>query len=206
MPKRNTKVHAGYPREFIFSCREDVDAYLGGDRIECLLCGNQYQILEPHLISFHKIDGDDYREKFGLPYKRGLTSGKYTARRSELAREMFEENRERQLAFLASAKAVQAVNGNPQRGKPKFWKRERTEYTGEIFEEFIKRVIGGRTITDVQTDPDMPTIQHVYWYMKRDKKFSDKYRALIPLFARPGLSHADRVKQGLVGKEYGNAP
>ncbi|MBX5143271.1 hypothetical protein HJB79_31685 [Rhizobium lentis] len=192
MPKARKTVHPGFPKEFIFESREAVDEYLNGDRITCLICGNDFRSLEPHLSRSHDMSADDYREKYGLPFRRGLCCADFSERRSELAKQFFDENRDRQLAYLEQAKAVQAVNGNPQRKKPKFWKNERTHYERQHYEEFVKRVIAGRAVSDVSNDEDVPTAQHVYWYMKRDKDFADRYKGLIPLFAPVGSRVKDR--------------
>jgi hypothetical protein len=191
MPYAKRTILPGYPKSFVFECREDVEAYFAGDRITCLLCGLSFKGLDPHIQGVHQTSADEYREKYGLPYKRGLTSDATRDRRSEHSKEMFEQNREARLADLAKAKAVQAEFGNPQRNKPKFWKNERTKYGISDYEEFIRRVVEGRTVSDVAQDDDMPATPHVYWYMKRDKAFAEKYRAIIPLFAPIGK----RLKQ-----------
>lgn len=191
MPRAKTKVQKGFPREFVFECREELDAYLSGDRITCLLCGNSYQLLETHLRTFHDMTGDEYREKYGIPYKRGLCSARMSAARSEISKELFEANRDRQLGFLEQAKAVQEKNGNPQRKKPKFWKSERTKYTRATFDEFIRRVEIGRSAHKVQQDEDMPALSSVHWYAKRDKDFAEKYNNIMD--GRPGRPRSHEV-------------
>lgn len=192
MPKARKTVQPGFPKEFVFEAREAVDEYLNADRIVCLLCGNDFRSLEPHLSRAHEMSADEYREKYGLPYRRGLCCADFSERKSEQAKQMFGENRERQMAALMAAKAVQAVNGNPQRNKPTFWKNERTQYSREHYEEFVRRVLAGRAVSDVSDDEDVPTSQTVYWYMKRDKDFAKKYKSLMPLFAPVGSRVKDR--------------
>lgn len=69
------KVLSGYPKETPFSTIEDVDSYIGGERIQCLLCGKQYKSLGRHLVTVHSLTAEDYKEKYGIPFGRGLTSG-----------------------------------------------------------------------------------------------------------------------------------
>lgn len=200
MTKARKAVQLGFPKDFVFETREAVDDYLSADRITCLLCGNDFRILDPHLFRSHDMSADEYREKYGLPFRRGLCCAAFSENRSEQAKQMFEENRDRQMTALAAAKAVQAANGNPQRNKPKFWKNERTQYGRQDYEEFVRRVIGGRAVSDVTNDDDMPTSQNVYWYMKRDKEFGEKYRKVIAAFAPVG----SRVKGRLTATEEAN--
>lgn len=192
MPYAKRTILPGYPKSFVFECREDVDVYLSGDRITCLLCGRDFKALEPHLTKVHDFSADEYREKYGLPYRRGLVSEVLSSNISVRAKKLFAENKDRQLAALEKAKAVQAEFGNPQRNKPRFWKNERTKYDISHYEEFIRRVVAGRSIADVSSDPDMPHRVNVLWYMKRNKDFAEKYRAIIPLFAPTGRRKSQR--------------
>lgn len=126
MPYAKRSILTGFPRPPAhFQTRAEVDQYLAGERVQCLLCGHQYRILETHLRGVHQINGDAYREMYGIPYRRGLCGSAYSERRTELGRALWAENTERQAAALASAAAVQARDGNPQRNKPTFWKFRR---------------------------------------------------------------------------------
>ena len=167
MPYANRTPVAGFPRADAFSTREQIDQYFADKRITCLQCGRRFQSLEPHLRQVHQMTPDDYREMYAIPYKRGLCGVEFSAIRSLRSTEMFANNEERQRAALASAKAVQAEFGNQQRHKPEFWKKERTKYTPDDFEEFLRRVSLGRSKNSVSKDDGMPTATHVAWYLKR---------------------------------------
>jgi len=187
MPRAKRTIMPGFPKVFSFETREQIDHYLGGDRITCLLCGRDFKALEAHLKNVHKFTCDEYREKYELPYGRGLCSSELSARISDNSSRLFEQNRDRQLAFLDAAKSIQTELGNPQRHKPKFWKAERTIYEHHHFEEFLRRIISGRAVSDVSQDDDMPTSTHVYLYLKKNKEFGEKYKAIVPLFAPTGV-------------------
>lgn len=60
------------PQTTGFKTAEEVDQYLGGDTIKCLLCGGPFQILGRHLISEHGISGREYKLRFGIPLTRSL--------------------------------------------------------------------------------------------------------------------------------------
>jgi ROS/MUCR transcriptional regulator protein len=63
---------------------EEVDDYLSGNTITCLLCHKRFQRLDHHLRLRHDITADAYRECFGIPRTRSLTSAASRARSSIL--------------------------------------------------------------------------------------------------------------------------
>lgn len=81
-PKRNAERRAarrvvapGFPidaRQFTY---DEVREYFSGDTITCLLCGKSYKrISAGHLHRIHSMSEDEYRLRYGLPWRRGLTS------------------------------------------------------------------------------------------------------------------------------------
>lgn len=169
MPYASRKVSDGYPREMRFQSRAELDAYFSGHRITCLLCGGTYRVLDTHLRKVHSINSDDYRERYGIPYLRGLCGASFTEQRVAHGKRIWSENIERQTDALEKAKSTQLANGgNPQRRKPDFWKQERTKYTAADIAEFFRRVRTGRSKASVARDPDMPTVQHVRWWLLRN--------------------------------------
>jgi hypothetical protein len=194
MPKAKRSILPGFPKNFVFETREQIETYLASERVTCLLCGHNYRILETHLRSVHEITGDDYRSMYGLPFTRGLCGASFSEQRMEHGRRLYEENQERQSAALTAAKAVQAKHGNPQRNKPVYWKRERVQYDRAVYDEFVRRVLSGRAVCDVENDPDMPTTSNVYWYMERDADFERLWQKEVSPVARPGWSLEDRFR------------
>lgn len=53
--------------------KKDVEEYFSGDRIQCLICGKWYKALVSH-ITMHGISVDEYRDRFNIPWGRGLVS------------------------------------------------------------------------------------------------------------------------------------
>ena len=63
-----------------FETKTEIEDYLAGDKVRCLLCGKLFKALPTHLERVHDITADDYRERYGLPWKRGLCgTGRDTA-------------------------------------------------------------------------------------------------------------------------------
>ena len=55
-----------------FTTQGQVEVYLSQPRIQCLMCGELRSSLGAHLAKVHKMTGDDYRARFGIPYGRAL--------------------------------------------------------------------------------------------------------------------------------------
>lgn len=97
-----------------FETMEQVDAYLSGDKIQCLLCGERMQTLHKHLRHKHGVTSDDYRIQFGIPYKRGLQSAKHKALASASktpadTERILRAGRERKAAIAAGAKTPRSI-------------------------------------------------------------------------------------------------
>ncbi len=70
---KKRKTLPGFPKEGKFRTKAEVDAHLSGEKIQCLLCGRWFHIIGgSHLLKIHGITVDDYRSRYGLPWKRGL--------------------------------------------------------------------------------------------------------------------------------------
>ena len=67
------------PNDAPFQTMEQVNDYLSGNTVECLICGKRYQWLHNHIVKMHDTSPDDYRRRFGIPFTRSLTSAKFRA-------------------------------------------------------------------------------------------------------------------------------
>jgi predicted transcriptional regulator len=57
-----------------FQTMQEVEDYLSGPDIMCLICGRRFQRLNRHVQHAHDIRPDEYKFEFGIPYSRGLVS------------------------------------------------------------------------------------------------------------------------------------
>jgi hypothetical protein len=69
----------GYPVPPRVFSEDEIRAYFEGDRIVCLICGRTYRLLGVHLARAHDMTIEDYRERYGLPFSRGLASDAHCA-------------------------------------------------------------------------------------------------------------------------------
>ena len=66
----NFDVIQKYPWLGKFGTKTEIDDYLAGNKVQCLLCGKLFKALPQHLERTHEITADDFREQYGLPWKR----------------------------------------------------------------------------------------------------------------------------------------
>lgn len=57
-----------------FKTLAQIHRYFGGRDITCLLCRKKFRRLASHLAFKHGITASAYKQRFGLPWSRGLTS------------------------------------------------------------------------------------------------------------------------------------
>ena len=75
MRRDNKQSIPGFPWKGKFTNRSEVDRYFSNDEgIQCLLCGRFLGTLQNHLQIVHGVSHAEYRERYGLPWRRGLVS------------------------------------------------------------------------------------------------------------------------------------
>jgi len=75
MPKKNKHSIPGFPWRGQFKTRSEVEEYFSNEEgIQCLLCGQAMETLHNHLQIVHGVSHQEYRERYGLPWRKGLVS------------------------------------------------------------------------------------------------------------------------------------
>lgn len=69
---RALETYEKYPVTDPFTNIEQINEYLGGDFINCLMCGKKLKQLSAHLVKVHDIRADEYRKKYGIPWTYAL--------------------------------------------------------------------------------------------------------------------------------------
>ena len=65
----------GFPWKGKFTTKDEIDQYFSNpDGIQCLLCGRFFENLSVHLRITHGIYHEQYRDRYGLPWRKGLVS------------------------------------------------------------------------------------------------------------------------------------
>jgi hypothetical protein len=83
MNRNDKSVLPGFPWKGQFTTKEKIDQYFSNpDGIQCLLCGRVYGSLNGHLQIVHESSHEEYRDRYGLPWRRGLVSRNVSKRLS----------------------------------------------------------------------------------------------------------------------------
>ena len=75
----------------MFKTNDDVEEYLSGDKVECLICGRRYKLLSAHLKS-HDLSKADYCREFGIPSHFGLCSKSHSDTMAAIANKRMEDD------------------------------------------------------------------------------------------------------------------
>ena len=75
MNRNDKNALPGFPRKGQFTTKDEIDQYFSNpDGIQCLLSGRFFKNLSLHLRIFHGISHEQYRDWYGLPWRKGLVS------------------------------------------------------------------------------------------------------------------------------------
>lgn len=69
--KDQRKIMTGALPNFKFINSEEIDEYLSGDVVECLICGYKGKSLNVH-FKCHDMTAREYKEAFGIPFSRAI--------------------------------------------------------------------------------------------------------------------------------------
>lgn len=167
-----------------FQTKAEIKAYLGEDRLACLLCGQRLTVLPAHLKARHGMSADDYRIRFGIPFSYGLAGRDF--RRKAQAR-MLElracgiitgpEPDEIAAKLRAGRKRPRTAPALRHDDVEKLMRvhGRRAPWSAADFEEFVRRVESGRSVAAVGRDADMPSRQTLFKYLARHPNLKARY-------------------------------
>ncbi len=181
MSKRIARIALpGYPRQGKIETKEEVEVYFSGDKIQCLLCGKWYKQLAVHLSLIHGVRVDEYRERYGLPWSRGLSCRDTKNKRSRLARRLMLEGKITPIDTSRPMKKKHQRHAQPFNRDLKhrcltLLDSIGPKYTREDYEKVIDRMRKQqRCLKDVCGDPDLPGSQAVRSFMKKNPEYGEE--------------------------------
>jgi len=202
------EILAGYPVEPRPFTLAEIREYYSGEHIVCLRCGKLYRRISLHLPMIHGITEDQYREMYGLPWRRGLTSQESHNRYSLAVRRRMEDG----WMPRTSVECLHAARQIKNRRQP--FQREvcyeniavaqgmiahliahgRIGYPDYIFEEFLQRMVTGRTLREVSSDTDMPHESCIYARCKVNNQFAARLKMIGESLPFAVLARAESVR------------
>ena len=181
--KLRIKPLPGFPWRGKFTSVEELGAYFQEHKLTCLLCGRHYDQLGNHISQGHKISMDEYKERYGIPWGYGLAGNdcrkKFSSHIKKLQatgkiRLSPPKSRIKKMIKAQKRPPVEAYRNDSRRkllqlhGKAEAW-------SGEDYEEFLRRIQSGRTPSEVGRDPDMPRYNEFWKRLKADPDFRERY-------------------------------
>ncbi len=167
-----------FPWNGKFMTKTEIDDYLAGNKIQCLLCGKWFKIISSHLKRIHDIDSDEYREKYGLPWKHGLCGKEVSLKLSTAM------NERRKNGFLPDIDAAREKSKHAtKRPDQPFFKKVKIEnlecfnkdnrkYSEKDYQNVLRKMLKEtKGLYETCKDDDMPDIRMVSKYAKRNKEF-----------------------------------
>ncbi len=178
---------SGFPKEGEFQTKEEVDTYFSSEQIQCLMCGRWYgEINFAHLGYIHEMTVDEYKERFGLPWGRGLLGQAAFRKRSEIGKQKFRDGK----VGLDNKKACLASQKIKPRSMQPYVARQRTQQALAVYqretqwqhadyEEVLRRMeTQQRGIVDVCRDPDVPSYPVWHRYSKSHPELAAKLKTI----------------------------
>ena len=186
-------VKDGFPITAKFTSANEINDYLHGEKITCLLCGRVFKQLIGHLYQIHGMTADEYKDMYGLPYRTGLSCEptKVIYRAKGLKQEQLEHLKairtpENRIKLMASASRQRISGLKAISSKDNL---NAIEHKGSPF-----NASHGEVILTYMEDNDCSVRKAI-----RDTNImkSTAFYNLIKLF--PELNAKDRIKHGAKG-------
>lgn len=184
--KHPVPVKRGYPKKMTFKTLQEVNDYLECDRLVCLLCGHDFMALHKHIQLCHEMTADQYKELYGIPWRKGLVAKPLREKQARII------NKQRKDGVLPQSPSKEHIAklvrvAVPHRrpitdaarrhySEHALRQHNRTEKWGrKDFEEYLRRIKSGRTITEAGKDMDMPCREVFGKYCAQNPDFAEKF-------------------------------
>lgn len=96
---------------------EELDLYLSGDKIRCLICGGEYKSLGHHLSRTHSLGAREYKEKFNIPVTRSLCGDDLKERKSAISKGIWKESAKMEGVRKSLKENISRLDGTKHKSK-----------------------------------------------------------------------------------------
>ena len=209
--KRNRlrrKVMPGFPWDGKFTTQQEIYDYFSGDKVQCLLCGKWFTRLPTHLKMIHEFESDEYRERYGLPWKHALCGKELSLKLSntmrrrrasgfrpdiDAARKKSKRATKRQdQPFFKKLRAENIISGNKKRRK----------YSEQDYRNVLTVMLAGNmTLVEACEPEEMPSYSRVYEHARENRIFR---QALDKTYEKLSFSVQARARK-LAENKFGKA-
>jgi predicted transcriptional regulator len=151
-----------------FQTKEQVQAYLSGDAITCLICGVSLQKLPKHLRVSHGVSSDDYRRRFNIPFTRALMCAK------SLARSKAQNSTEAIALFRARTVKWKELRASSEKSAPRPSRRLERPLSGNL--EVVAP--GALTVAPPQALPDPAASTEGFRFLGRESVINLQFQTM----------------------------
>lgn len=81
-----------------------------GEKVQCHICGKWFRCLGMHVNRKHELNGEEYKERFGLNRTQSLSSGSYNSQIRETNKEVLKALVERNKLYLTDKSKEQRIS------------------------------------------------------------------------------------------------
>ena len=151
-----------------FQSITEVEAYLDQPALPCLMCGNPYQSLRPHIARIHNLTAGEYRTLFGIPAKYVLAGNLSPRRKHEVKAPQDKPADQPAVSPYAKTKGR--------------WGRKREGKSGwraEDYEEYLNRIAKGRSIEEISKDKDLMSPGYFRRWCRTHPDFAKRFAAIV---------------------------
>jgi|GEM_PF-2171876 len=207
-PRSRTPLR-GYPKSFKFENRDQLEEYLSGDRITCLLCGRSFKALASHIKLIHGVGEAEYKDRFGIPWRTGLQSAATTKKKVAAGKRKMElpGERERMERIRKESQAKRIEASKTQRAKAAFLVDEYTDRAigvhgkTELFDKraFLTALEAGMTMREAAKHVGY-SLSAIHEHKRRDPAFSEMVSQTLET-----QSFADQARGQALGERFERA-
>ncbi len=190
--KKARRILPGYPKTHKFTKKKEVDDYLSGEKVVCLLCGKSYKALVSHL-SVHNITVEEYRERYGISQTKGLVGYLTSETISRNSKRAFDEGKY-QLDYCKT----KAANSPRRYSKPQSSSPQK--YTDDDYWEVLRLGMeAAKHPREVSRENKgkLPSIAQVARYKLKFKNYEEKYYEVME-----SLSFAKQISHQYISQKY----
>jgi endogenous inhibitor of DNA gyrase (YacG/DUF329 family) len=99
------------------STAAELEAYLSGSKIACLLCGKEMRSLGHHLSRSHAMSPDDYKVKFNIPVTRSLACEDLREIKKAITERIWQENPRMEAVRQSLKENIDRLDGTKHKTK-----------------------------------------------------------------------------------------
>ena len=197
-----------------FKTRAEVDHYLSGDKIECLLCNKMFKAVGgKHLAYMHGVSVEDYKKKFGLPMGRGLCAEETSKNHSAALRQRRDDGDESMNTMDAERmhKAQQApkrkfpdyhvnhMKSYAKEGLKRIKARSKERVDSYDWDLYLEKMVDTKSARSrTRGKNGEPSEFHLKRKINTDPVFAKKYNALKKSFVLKYAKKADVLAMTIV--------